>query len=115
MKTDINVEAKEYVADEEKLCRLISSPLGYNKVTGVSPDSFRLFRKNESYISVERLLLVSIDDMIVVGEHKWFSEGESFWGVAILTAGNVRKNPKLDVVSKYILSPTQAMQELRFV
>ena len=116
MKTDINVEAKEYVADEEKLCRLISSPLGYNKVTGVSPDSFRLFRKNESYISVERLLLVSFDDMIVVGENiqKWFTEGESFWGAAILTAGNVRKNPKLDVVSKYTKShPSHAGIEIR--
>ena len=48
--------AKLIVGDDEIVYRLISSPAGYNEMTGVSPDCFKLFRKNESYVSVERAL-----------------------------------------------------------
>jgi hypothetical protein len=42
--------AKFIVGDDEIVYRLISSPAGYNEITGVSPDCFKLFRKNESYV-----------------------------------------------------------------
>jgi hypothetical protein len=90
------------VDDNEQVCRLISSPLGYNEATGVSPDSFRLFRKNESYISVERLLLLPLQSIIAEGDNikKWFHEGETFWGAAILSVSRIRENAFLDVQPK---------------
>lgn len=106
MTTDISEMQLKQVEDAEIVCRLISSPLGYNEVTGVSPDSFRLFRKNESYISVERLSVIPIESIIAGGENirKWFADGESFWGAALLSVRRIRKNPHLDVVPK--ASPT---------
>lgn len=102
MTTDILEMQLNQVEDAETVCRLISSPLGYNEVTGVSPDSFRLFRKNESYVSVERLSVIPIESIMAGGENirKWFDEGETFWGVALLSVSRIRKNPRLDVVSK---------------
>lgn len=90
------------VEDAETVCRLISSPLGYNVITGVSPDSFRLFRKNESYISVERLSVIPLESIMAGGDNirKWFADGESFWGVALLSVSRIRNNPRLDVVPK---------------
>lgn len=102
MTTDILEMHLKQVEDAETVCRLISSPLGYNEVTGVSPDSFRLFRKNESYISVERLSVIPLESIMAGGDNirKWFADGESFWGVALLSVSRIRNNPRLDVVPK---------------
>ena len=69
MTTDILEMQLNQVEDSETVCRLISSPLGYNEVTGVSPDSFRLFRKNESYVSVERLSVIPMESIMAGGEN----------------------------------------------
>ena len=91
------------VSDDETVYRLISSPSGYNEVTGVSPDCFKLFRKNESYVSVERAKYCSLDDAIANGKKikMWFADGESFWGLASLQVLKIRKHQLLDVISKY--------------
>lgn len=83
--------AKLIVGDDEIVYRLISSPAGYNEITGVSPDCFKLFRKNESYVSVERALYCSLDDALSNGENikKWFAECESFWGLASLSVKKI--------------------------
>jgi hypothetical protein len=95
--------AKYVVGDDEIVYRLISSPAGYNEITGVSPDCFKLFRKNESYVSVERARYCSLDDALSNGENikKWFAESESFWGVASLSVKKIRQHKQLDVISKY--------------
>lgn len=64
------------VSDDETVYRLISSPTGYNEVTGVSPDCFKLFRKNESYVSVERAKYCSLDDALSNGNKikMWFAD-----------------------------------------
>ncbi len=103
MRTTAFVDDMEtYVDNDEQVCRLISTPLGYNEATGVSPDSFRLFRKNESYISVERLSILPLDNIIAGGGNikKWFHEGETYWGAAILTVSRIRENACLDVIAK---------------
>ena len=94
---------KFVVSDDETVYRLISSPSGYNEVTGVSPDCFKLFRKNESYVSVERAKYCSLDDAIANGKKikMWFADGESFWGLASLQVLKIRKHQLLDVISKY--------------
>ena len=102
MMTDLQEMQQRRVEDAETVCRLISSPLGYNEVTGVSPDSFRLFRKNESYVSVERLSVIPLESILAGGKsiRKWFADGESLWGAALLSVSRIRKNPRLDVVPK---------------
>jgi hypothetical protein len=94
---------KFLVGDEETVYRLISSPAGYNEVTGVSPDCFKLFRKNESYVSVERAKYCSLDEALSNGEKikMWFADGESFWGLASLLVKTIRLHKMLDVISKY--------------
>lgn len=94
---------KFVVADDETVFRLISSPAGYNELTGVSPDCFKLFRKNENYISVEREKYCSLSDALKNGEiiKKWFAENESFWGAALLKVEKIRKHSLLKVISKY--------------
>ena len=94
---------KFVVSDEETVYRLISSPSGYNEVTGVSPDCFKLFRKNESYVSVKRAKYCSLDDAIANGKKikMWFADGESFWGLASLQVLKIRQHQLLDVISKY--------------
>ncbi len=94
---------KEIVGDNETVYRMISSPAGYNEITGVSPDCFKLFRKNESYVSVERAKYCSLDDALSNGEKikMWFADGESFWGLASLLVQKIRQNKLLEVISKY--------------
>lgn len=94
---------KFVVGDEEMVFRLISSPAGYNELTGISPDCFKLFRKNENYISVEREKYCSLCDALKNGENikKWFAESESFWGAALLKVERIRKHSLLKVISKY--------------
>lgn len=94
---------KNYVDDKEIVYRLISSPLGYNDITGVSPDCFKLFRKNESYVSVERAKFCNVEEALLKGENikMWFADGETFWGLASLLVRNIRKHELLDVISKY--------------
>ena len=106
MNATISEQLQKYVGDKETVVRLISSPMGYSETTGVSPDCFRLFRKNESYISIERLSITPIEEIMAGGENirKWFDEGEFFWGAAFLGVAKIRANPRLFVVSKY--SPT---------
>ncbi|MBP3784065.1 MAG: hypothetical protein J6I68_12535 [Butyrivibrio sp.] len=96
-------QEKSHVADNEIVYRMISSPLGYNEVTGVSPDCFKLFRKNESYISVERAKYSSLDEALSNGEKikMWFADGETFWGLASLKVSKIRKHELLEVISKY--------------
>ena len=86
--------AKYVVGDDEIVYRLISSPAGYNEITGVSPDCFKLFRKNESYVSVERARYCSLDDALSNGENikKWFAESESFCKVHICYFGIVGRS-----------------------
>ena len=95
--------AKLIVGDDEIVYRMISSPAGYNEVTGVSPDCFKLFRKNESYVSVERAKYCSLDDALLNGEkiRMWFAECESFYGLASLSVKKIRLHQQLDVISKY--------------
>lgn len=97
------MDSRYDVSDEEQIFWLISSPNGYNEVTGLSADNFMLFKDNESYVSVERALFCTLDEAFVNGERirNWFTVGESLWGAAILNVGKVRKHPSLDVVSKY--------------
>jgi len=97
------VREENIVRDDEIVYRLISSPEGYNEITGVSPECFRLFRKNESYVSVERAKYCSLDDALSNGGKikMWFADGETFWGLASLKVGNIRRHELLDVVSKY--------------
>ena len=94
---------KYVVSDGETVYRLISSPNGYNELTGVSPDCFKLFRKNESYVSVERAKYCSLDEALANGEKikMWFADGESFWGLACLQVLKIRQHQLLDVISKY--------------
>ena len=94
---------KYVVSDDETVYRMISSPAGYNEVTGVSPDCFKLFRKNESYVSVERAKYCSIDDALSNGDKikMWFADGETFWGLASLLVKKIRGHELLDVISKY--------------
>lgn len=94
---------KFVVSDDETVYRLISSPTGYNEITGVSPNCFSLFRKNESYVSVERARYCSLDDALSNGENikKWFAECESFWGLTSLSVKKIRLHKQLDVISKY--------------
>ena len=94
---------KYVVSDDETVYRLISSPTGYNEVTGVSPDCFKLFRKNESYVFVERAKYCSIDDALSNGDKikMWFADGETFWGLASLLVKKIREHELLDVISKY--------------
>lgn len=94
---------KYIVEDDETVYRLISSPAGYNEITGVSPDCFKLFRKNESYVSVERSKFCSLENALSNGEkiRMWFADGESFWGLASLLVNRIRQHKLLDVISKY--------------
>lgn len=94
---------KFIVANEETVFRLISSPKGYNEVMGLSADCFVLFRENESYVSVEREDFCSLEEVMSKGGYikKWFDEGETFWGAALLNVGKIRRHPQLDVISKY--------------
>ena len=93
----------DFVSDDEIVYRLISSPAGYNKMTGLSADSFKLCRDNESYISVERAAYCSVEEAFGNGERikKWFAEGETFWGAALLSVAKVRRHPQLEVISRY--------------
>lgn len=54
------MDSRYDVSDEEQIFWLISSPNGYNEVTGLSADNFMLFKDNESYVSVERALFCTI-------------------------------------------------------
>ena len=97
-------ETEKYVVDDEEIVfRLISSPSGFNELTGVSPDCFKLFRKNENYISVEREKYCPLPDALKNGENikKWFAENESFWGAALLKVERIRIHSLLKVISKY--------------
>ena len=62
------MDSRYDVSDEEQIFRLISSPNGYNEVTGLSADNFMLFKDNESYVSVERALFCTLDEAFVNGE-----------------------------------------------
>lgn len=55
-----------------------------------------------TYISVERLSVIPIESIMAGGENirKWFADGESYWGAALLSVRRIRKNPRLDVVPK---------------
>lgn len=46
-------QEKSYVADNEIVYRMISSPLGYNEVTGVSPDCFKLQNIQTSILAMQ--------------------------------------------------------------
>jgi hypothetical protein len=93
----------DFVSDEETVYRFISSPSGYNEMMGLSADCFQLFRDNESYVSAERSVYCSLEEAFANGERirKWFAEGESFWGVAVLSVAKIRRHPQLEVISKY--------------
>jgi hypothetical protein len=55
-----------------------------------------------SNISVERLSILPFETIIAGGDNikKWFHEGETFWGAAILSVSRIRENAFLDVQPK---------------
>lgn len=97
-------DSRCYVADEENVVRLLSTPGCYDG-QGLTPEAFSLYHKNEDYVSVLRtLFLENMEDALALGKRirKWPQKGDTFFGYCILNVGRIRAiSALLDVISCY--------------
>lgn len=97
-------DPRYYVADEENVVRLLSTPGCYDE-QGLTPEAFSLYHKNEDYVSVLRtLFLENLEDALGLGKRikKWPQKGDTFFGYCVLNVGRIRAlSTLLDVISCY--------------
>lgn len=103
--SQIVIDKRNTITGEEELLRLLSFPSCFGDNGKLTSVAFTLYRKNESYLSLNRLFYTSYEEAIQKGgEIKlWPAEGDYFCGYAQLNAQSIRNisTTQITLVSKY--------------
>ena len=80
------------VSDDEDIYRLISYPGCIDDQLELSPEIFSLYHQNEDYVSVDRAIYTTIEDVKKHGGiiKRWPYKKDVFWGAVRLNVGKTR-------------------------
>lgn len=99
------VDKRYTIGDEEELLRLLSFPSCFNVDGTITSEAFSLYRKNEDYVSLNRLLYSNYKEAIKLGRQikLWLTPDDEFCGYAQLNAKEIRAISKthISLESKY--------------